>query len=162
MLFSPYRKLILAIVTLISLFVTGCSESKLDQCNKMIQVLNNANDEIKALQKVDSQERDDAKKRQTAKLQLTKIAEAVDKYAKQTQDLRVEDPKLQALQKSLAGNYEQTRDNSRELLAGIEKNDPKAIQEVIKKFMTGTAQEEKVMAEFKAYCPQTPPSAPAK
>jgi predicted nuclease with TOPRIM domain len=162
MLFSPYRRVILAIVALLSLFATGCSESKLDQCNKMIQVLNNANDDIKALQKADSQEQDDAKKRQIAKQQLTQIAAAVDKYAKQTQDLRFADPKLQELQKQLVGNYERTRDNSRELLAGIEKNDPKAIQEAVKKFMTGTAQEEKVMAEFRAYCPQTPPSSPAK
>jgi predicted nuclease with TOPRIM domain len=161
MLFSPYRRVFLAIVTLITLFATGCSESKLDQCNKMIQVLNNANDDIKALKTVDAQERDETKKRQNAKQQLTKIADAVDKYAKQTQDLKFADPKLQELQKKLAGNYEQTRDNSRELLAGIEKNDPKAIQETVKKFMTGTAQEEKVMVEFKSYCPQTPPS-PAK
>jgi DNA repair exonuclease SbcCD ATPase subunit len=143
----PHRSIaLLGAFAVMSTLLSGCGESKVTQCNKLIGLANQATDEIKGLQQGGG---DSAEQK---KQQLEKIANSLDSYTQKAQGLSIQDEQLKAFQKQLIDLYQQTRDNSRALLTAVNTKDAKATNAALSKLIQGGGAEQTLIRSVNTYC----------
>ncbi|NJM49068.1 MAG: hypothetical protein HC860_25280 [Alkalinema sp. RU_4_3] len=155
----PHRSIaFIGAFAVVSTLLASCGEGKVAQCNKLIGLANQATDEIKGLQQGGGDSADEKKK------QLEKIANSLDGYTKKAEGLSLQDDQLKAFQKQLITLYQQTRDNSRALLAAVNTKDAKATNAALSKLIQGGGTEQTLIRSVNTYCSPTsasPSASPA-
>jgi uncharacterized membrane protein len=143
----PHRSIaLLGAFAVVSTLLASCGEGKVTQCNKLIGLANQATDEIKGLQQGGGDSADEKKK------QLEKIANSLDSYTKKAEGLSIQDEQLKAFQKQLITLYQQTRDNSRDLLTAVNTKDAKATNAALSKLIQGGGTEQSLIRSVNTYC----------
>ncbi len=126
----------------LTVFTTGC-ESKVSQCNKLIQVANAATTAVQAVGKEES----------TDKIgQMTKFATTVDKYSKDVSAVEVKDEKLVDFKQRLSSTYTAIADASRSLIAAAEKKDEAGVKASLQTLMAASPKETTIISELNGYC----------
>lgn len=141
MIFSRTCTLML-MVSAVSLLAVGC-ESKVNQCNKLIKVANQASTELKSMNKGNNT---------NAVGQLKAAANSLDQYAKEMKAVELKDEKLKDFQDRFVKMYEQSRDSSRAIVAAVDKKDSKAANENLSKLQTAASQENTLVNDVNQYC----------
>ncbi|MBD2325272.1 hypothetical protein [Alkalinema sp. FACHB-956] len=124
---------------LVSLFVSGCSETKVDRCNKLVTLANKASQDIQALETQNSPP--------TAKFQAA--ADILDRATKSMQALQLNDPKLQGFQQQLVELYSRDRDSNRSL---INPADAPTLRQAMAQLQTNHAAQTQVVQAINTYC----------
>jgi len=132
-----------SVLFLVSPLLTGCGESKVSQCNKLIQVANKATMELQGINKGNNPDK---------VAQLNTIADKLDRHSKDMQGLQIKDEKLQGFQTRFVKLYQQTGTGSREVAAGVKSKNLKAATQALKQMQTGVGQEQALVNEVNQYC----------
>lgn len=94
-------------IGIIFLALTACSETKVDRCNRLINLSNRTTESIQKLPSENLQPAD----------RFKKAAEILDRSAQELQTLKLQDPKLTDLQEQLSKLYRQDSDHNQKLAA---------------------------------------------
>ncbi len=149
---KPIRKRFYRMLSLVglALVMTSCSESKVSQCNKLIEIANQAVSGVKAVSenpKPDSIE------------SMNKIADVANTAKSQMEKLQLSDDKLKAFQTRFITMYTDTNQATRDLVGAAEKKDAPAAQKAFDALQNATSQEGPLVNEVNSYCDATPASA---
>lgn len=124
---------------LVSLLVSGCSETKVDRCNKLVVLANQASQDIQALETQNSPP--------TAKFQAA--ADILDRATKSIQALQLNDPTLQGFQQQLVELYSRDRDSNRSL---INPTNAQALRQATGQLQANHATQTQLVQAINAYC----------
>lgn len=149
---KPISKRFYRIVSLIGLglVMTSCSESKVSQCNKLIEIANRAVSGVKAVSenpKPDSIE------------SMNKIADVANTAKSQMEGLQLSDDQLKTFQTRFITMYTDTNQATRDLVGAAEKKDAPAAQKAFDALQNATSQEGPLVNEVNSYCDAAPASA---
>ncbi|WGV28931.1 hypothetical protein QI031_27225 [Halotia branconii CENA392] len=138
------RTAILLFAAAIALLFTGCGESKVVQCNKLIKVANQAT--------VLGQEL--SKNSQSAKSTkgLTETATKIDQIATQMKALEIKDEKLQSFQGRFLKLYQDSSRNLNQTAIAIDKKNIPAANKFLASLKKSTNEETAIIKEIKGYC----------
>lgn len=135
---------ILTLVAVICFLTVSCGESKVKQCNKIIQIANQAADQSNKVTEGGKKTNPEA---------LLKTAEAMDKAAQDMKALKVNDQKLQAFQKGFTNMYRDTSKILRDYVAAFEKQDHKRADTAIQSFNKKAIKpSENLVNDINRYC----------
>ncbi|MGQ4648248.1 hypothetical protein [Lyngbya aestuarii] len=140
----PTRYFFLLKVTVaLSLLSAGCGESKISQCNKIIQVANKAVSEAKSV----------TKGGQTSDPQaMLQAAEAMDKASQQMTTIEVRDEKLQDYQTGFTNMYRDTSKATRDFVEAFRREDRPAAEAALSNLQQATNPERQLVEEINTYC----------
>ncbi|MGI0491884.1 hypothetical protein ACN4EG_08730 [Alkalinema pantanalense CENA528] len=124
---------------LVSLFVSGCSETKVDRCNKLVTLANQASQDIQALETQNSAP--------AAKFQAA--ADILDRATKSIQALQLNDPTLQGFQQQLVDLYSRDRDSNRSL---VKPTDAQTLRQATTQLQANHAAQTKLVQAINTYC----------
>ncbi|MBE9125158.1 hypothetical protein IQ257_07640 [Coleofasciculus sp. LEGE 07092] len=138
------RYLILVTVTAaVSLLTVSCRESKVSQCNKIIQVANKAVSEAKTV----------TNGGQTSNPQaMLQAADAMEKASAEMQAIDVKDAKLQDYQIGFVNMYRDTSDATRNFVTAFEKKDRSGAEAALTDLQQATTPEKQLVDELNTYC----------
>lgn len=155
-----YTKSAFAIAAL-GLLVTSCSETKLSQCKKLIDVANQVVMDVQTVAQNASTTGSNAAANAANAADgadsiavINKVAEAADKARINMESLTLTDERLQDFQDRYASMYTEIGQTTREMLAAAEAKDREAGREAYDAFKAATSQEEVLVDEINEYCAQ--------
>ncbi|HEY9645303.1 MAG TPA: hypothetical protein V6C88_02980 [Chroococcidiopsis sp.] len=128
---------------LLSVLAVSCGESKVSQCNKLIEVANKAVSEVQAVT-ASAQPQD-----VTA---MTKIADTADAATAEMQALELADESLKGYQQRFVTMYTDTSKATRELVDAVGKKDSAAAEASFTALQAATSQESGLVGEVNTYC----------
>jgi hypothetical protein len=134
---------LLPLTAALCLLTVSCSESKVSQCNKIIEVANRAVSEAKAITK-DGQLSD-------PKTTL-KAADAMEKASKDMEAIKVTDEKLRDYQARFAQVYRDTSKATHEFVAAFEKKDRRGLTVAVEKLQKAATPEKQLVEDINIYC----------
>jgi ABC-type transporter Mla subunit MlaD len=129
----------------LAIISTGCN-TKVSQCNKLIKVANSATTELKAI----TQESGSGQEAKMAQMQ--RLADSLDKYSKEVQNVSLEDEQLQGFQKRLSTLYATSSEASQEIIAAAKAKNIKGMTAALKKLSGGSRTEGEIVSEMNGYC----------
>lgn len=146
---KPIAKRICQVSTLVmvGLLVTSCSESKVSQCSKLIEIANRAVSGVKTVSenpKPDSIE------------SMNKIADVANSAKAEMEGLQLTDNELKGYQTRFISMYTDTNKATRDLVAAAEAKDAQAAQQSFDALQTATSQEGPLVTEVNTYCDAQP------
>ena len=141
--FQKQYFVLLPLTAALSLLTISCSESKVSQCNKIIEVANKAVSEAKAITK-DGQLSD-------PKTTL-KAADAMEKASKDMEAIKVTDEKLRDYQSRFARVYRDTSQATRDFVAAFEKKDRRSLAIAVEKLQKAATPEKQLVEDINLYC----------
>jgi len=132
----------------ISLLTVSCTESKISQCYKIIDVANKAVNETKAV--TNNGQTSDT----TAML---KAADAMEKASEDMKAINVKDEKLKNYQTGYVSMYRDTSKATRDFVTAFKKKDRPAAETALTNLQQATASEPQLANGLNGYCkPQQP------
>lgn len=137
------RSLALPTIAALSILTVSCGESKVSQCNRMVEVVNKAVTEVESTTS-------NAKEEDIST--MTKIADTADRASESMKALEFTDEKLKGYQGRFLSMYTDIGKASRDLVAAVEKKDAAAAQTAYKSLETATNQESPLVDEMNGYC----------
>lgn len=142
---SIFKKTVTLSATMaIALLFTGCSESKVAQCNKIIKVANQA----VSL----SQEFSKNPQREKGSRTLTDVAGKIDTFASDMKALEIQDEKLQGFQGRFLKLYQDTSKGLRDTATAIDKKNFKAANASLTSLRKSSSDEGAIVSEINTYC----------
>ncbi|MDZ8052935.1 MAG: hypothetical protein RMX68_032675 [Aulosira sp. ZfuVER01] len=138
------KSIILSGSAAIALLFTGCGESKVAQCNKIIKVANQA---VTVGQ--DFGKNPDPKKGSKA---LTEVAAKIDTITTEMKGLEIKDEKLQGYQGRFLGLYQSTSKGLKDTATAIDKKNLKAANTALTSLKKNSSEESKLVSEINGYC----------
>ncbi|MBD2494730.1 hypothetical protein [Nostoc sp. FACHB-280] len=138
------RTLILSSTAAIAVTFTGCGESKVAQCNKIIKVANQA--------VTLSQEFSKNPQREKGSKALTEVAGKIDTYANEMKALEIKDEKLQGFQGRFIKLYQDTSKGLRDTAAAVDKKNLKAANASLASLKKSGSEEGAIVTEINSYC----------
>jgi hypothetical protein len=134
----------LSTVTAIALLLTGCGESKISQCNKVIKVANQA-------ASLGQQYGKDSK---TAKGSqgLTELATKIDQVGTEMKGLEIKDEKLQGFQGRFLKLYQDISKGLNDAATAINKKDIKSANRFFANLQKSSVEEGLIVKEINGYC----------
>ncbi|WAL61113.1 hypothetical protein [Thermocoleostomius sinensis] len=148
-----------AVVAVLSLLVTSCTESRVAQCQKLIDVANQVVTDVQTVAQnasATSTNGDTANRNNNNSTDsvavITKVAEAAEKARVNMQALSLDDETLVGFQTRYADMYTEIRQTTRDMLAAAEARDQEAGREAYDNFKTATSREAGLVEEINAYC----------
>lgn len=135
--------LALTSVGLIGALVVGCSEGKVTQCNRLIEIAN------QAASNVETATQNSSPDEPTAFLQ---IADMADDAATQLETLELEDETLRDFRQRFIELYEETSSATRELVEAVEAQNLSEAEAAYTRLEEATNQEGPLVEEVNAYC----------
>jgi hypothetical protein len=135
---------ILSMTATLSFILTGCGESKIAQCNKMIKVANQA--------VTLSQEFSKNPQRQKGSKALTEVASKIDPITSEMQALEIKDEKLQGFQGRFVKLYQDTSKGLRDTAAAIDKKNLKAANASLVTLRKSSSEESAIVTDINKYC----------
>lgn len=140
----PKRYFVLVPMTAtVSLLTIGCAESKISQCNKIIQVANQAVSEAKAV--TNGGQASDPKA-------MLQAAEAMDEAAQEMESITVTDEKLRDYQSDFMTMYRNISKATRDFVGAFEKKDRLAAETALSNLQEATLPEQQLVGEINRYC----------
>ena len=127
-------------------FLTVSCESKVSQCSKIINVVNQTGSENKTIT-------DNGKKKEPEV--ILKTAENMEKAATQIEKLEIKDQKLKELQSSFVKLYKDTSKVSRDLVASLKKDDLENAESQLKKSRKNLTKENELISGITGYCKES-------
>lgn len=137
--FRSKQKVMIPTTVAIGFIVASCGESKLTQCNKLNQIINQADTATKT-----------AKTGKPAALRLA--ASQLEKVVLQLKAVEVEDEKLQGLQASFVTLHTDLSKSFRKMALSIEKQNPNEIKSSLKILKQARKQDTALVKEINTYC----------
>lgn len=134
---------LLPLSAVISLLATSCAESKISQCNKIIQVANTAVSEAKAV--TNGGQASDPKA-------MLKAADAMEKASQEMNVIEVKDAKLQDYKAAFISMYRDTSKATRDFITAFEKKDRPAAEVALKNLQQATVPEKQLVTDINSYC----------
>lgn len=140
----------------LGLVMTSCSETKVSQCSKLIEIANQAVTGVKSVSENPKPDNIDS---------MNKIADVANTAKAAMQELQLSDPQLKDHQTRFVAMYTDTNKATRDLVAAAQAKDAQAAQQAFEALKTATAQEGPLVNEVNGYCkvqpaPESPVSAP--
>lgn len=149
---KPVARPIHQILALSVLFLlAGCSDSKVSQCSKLIEIANQAVTGVRTVSENPQPDNIDS---------MNKIADVANKAKADMSALQLSDPKLQDYQTRFVTMYTDTNQATRDLVKAAEAKDAQAAQQAFDALKTATAQEGPLVNEVNGYCEVQPAPAP--
>jgi hypothetical protein len=133
----------------IVLLISSCSDSKVSQCSKLIEIANQAVSGVRTVSENPQPDNVDS---------MNKIADVANKAKSEMAALQLSDPKLQDYQKRFVTMYTDTHQATRDLVTAAEAKDSQAAQQAFDALKTATAQEGPLVNEVNGYCEVKPAS----
>ena len=130
-------------IAIIGLVAAACGESKVAQCNRLIDVANTAVTEVQNVTTAANPSDPEA---------LNEIANTADNAVASMQDLEFSDEQLQAYQQRFVQMYEETSTASRAIYTAVNEENNEAAQQALTDLQTATGQETALVSEVNAYC----------
>jgi hypothetical protein len=130
------------------LLVASCSESKVSQCSKLIDIANRAVTSVKRVS--DSPRPDDSIE------QMNEIADVANSAKAEMESLQLNDDQLKGYQTRFITMYTDTNKATRDLVSAAEAKDAQGAQQAFNALQTATAQEEPLVTEVNGYCEVQP------
>ncbi|MBD2436034.1 hypothetical protein [Nostoc sp. FACHB-110] len=134
----------LSMTAMIAFLFTGCGESKVAQCNKIIKVANQA----VSL----SQEFSKNPQREKGSKALTEVASKIDTITNEMKALVIKDEKLQGFQGRFLKLYQDTSKGLRDTAAAIDKKNLKAANASLATLSKSSSDESAIVSEINGYC----------
>lgn len=138
------RTAMLSATVMISFLFTGCGESKVAQCNKIIKVANQA--------VTLSQEFSKNPQREKGSKALTEVASKIDTITNEMKALEVKDEKLQSFQGRFLKLYQDTSKGLRDTATAIDKKNLKAANASLITLRKSGSDESAIVSEINGYC----------
>ncbi|MBF2003317.1 MAG: hypothetical protein IGS50_19890 [Synechococcales cyanobacterium C42_A2020_086] len=157
-MFTANRARFTLLAITLGMLVTSCSESKVSQCNKLIEIANRA---VEGVQTASENPRPDSIE------SMNKIADVANNARSEMEALQLTDERLQGYQTRFVTMYTATNQATRELVTAAQAKDAEGAQRAFEALQTATAQEEPLVNEVNAYCepqsasPVPTPASPA-
>lgn len=127
----------------IGVLSVSCAESKVSQCNKIIQVANQAVSEAKAVTKGGQISDPQA---------MLKAADSMEKASQEMEAIQVKDPKLQDYQAGFITMYRDTSKSTRDFVTAFQKKERSTAEAALTKLQQATAPEKQLVQEINTYC----------
>jgi hypothetical protein len=143
MVFVSKRIVSVSLVTLIGALTVGCGESKVSQCNRLIEVANNAVTEVQSVTSAVNPADPES---------LNQIAQTAQTAADNMTAIEVEDETLQGFQTRFIDMYTATSAASTKIYEALKAQDNATAQTALQELQTATAQEGPLVDEVNAYC----------
>ncbi|NJO78955.1 MAG: hypothetical protein HC827_10825 [Cyanobacteria bacterium RM1_2_2] len=145
------------VLVLIASLGASCSESKVSQCSKLIDIANRAVTGVKQVS-----DSGVANTSQPSSIeQMNDIADVANNAKAEMEALQLNDEQLQGYQTRFITMYTDTNKATRDLVTAAEAKDAQAAQQAFNALQTATAQEEPLVTEVNTYC-EVPPGAAAE
>ncbi|MBU7585740.1 MAG: hypothetical protein KAF91_23145 [Nostoc sp. TH1S01] len=138
------KTVMLSATAAIAVIFTGCGESKVAQCNKIIKVANQA--------VTLSQEFSKNPQREKGSKSLTEVAGKIDTFANEMKALEIKDEKLQGFQGRFIKLYQDTSKGLRDTAAAIDKKNLKAANASLASLKKSGSDEGAIVNEINTYC----------
>lgn len=147
---QPWAKQFPRIASLVALglLMASCSENKVSQCNRLIEIANQAVSGVEAVS--ETRQPDDVES-------MNRIADIADTAKSQMESLQLSDPQLKEYQTRFVAMYTDTTQATRDLVASVGQKDTDAARTAFDALQTATAQEGPLVNEVNTYCNATLP-----
>lgn len=140
----PKRYFVLVSLTAaISLLTTSCIESKVSQCNKIIQVANKAVSQAKSV--TNNGQASDPKA-------MLQAADAMEKASQDMKKITVKDQKLKDYQAGFMNMYRDTSKATRDFVTAFEKKDRPSAEAALTNLQQATTPEKQLVTDINTYC----------
>jgi hypothetical protein len=140
----PKRYFVLfSLTTAISLLTVSCTQSKVSECKKIMEVANRAVSEAKSV--TNGEKANDPKS-------VMQAADAMEKASRAMEAINVKDEKLQDYQAGFINVYRDTSKATRNFIAASQKNDRSAAEAARLGVQQATTLEKQIVADFNTYC----------
>lgn len=134
----------LSLTATLSILFTGCGESKVAQCNKLIKVANQA--------VTLSQDFSKNPQREKGSKALTEVAGKIDTITNEMKALEIKDEKLQSFQGRFLKLYQDTSKGLRDTAAAVDKKNLKAANASLVTLRKSSSDETAIVTEINSYC----------
>lgn len=135
----------------IGLIASSCSEGKLSQCRKLIDVANQVVSDVQTVAQNTSSTAATGSSAESIAV-INKVAEAADKANIRMEELTLTDDRLENFQTRYAAMYTEIGQTTRDMLAAAEEKDRQAGKDAYDAFKAATSQEGTLVEEINAYC----------
>jgi len=135
----------LSVTAVISLFAVSCGQSKVAQCNQMIQVANQAVSDAKVVTSGVQEDNPQAEA-------MRQAAAVMDKASEEMNAIEVTDETLQDYQASFVNMYSDTSQAMRNFAVAFEQKDRQAAEAAQMNLQQATTPEKQLVDNLNAYC----------
>lgn len=132
-----------SLIAAISVLAVACGESKVSQCNKLIEVANKAVGDVQDVTSSANPEDVNA---------MIKIADTADQAKSTMETLELNDEKLKGFQQRFVTMYQETSTATRSLVDAVGKQDNQAAETAYNNLQAATDQETPLVNEVNEYC----------
>jgi hypothetical protein len=140
---------VVSLIMAVGMLTVSCGESKVSQCNKLIEVANKAVSDVQTITaSADSQDVS----------AMAKIADTADQAKASMEALELSDEKLQDFQQKFVSMYTDTSKATRDLVAAVGADNSEGAQQAYTALQTATNQETPLVNEVNGYCGGNPQS----
>jgi phosphate uptake regulator len=131
------------LIAAVSVLAIGCTQSKVSQCNKIIQIANEAVSEAKSV----------TNSGQTSDPQaMLEAADAMEKASQDMEAIDVRDETLQDYQAGFINMYQNTSQATRDFVTAFEKKDRSAAEAALTNLQQATTPEQQLVEDINTYC----------
>jgi predicted translin family RNA/ssDNA-binding protein len=134
---------LLSLTAAISLLTTSCTESKVSQCNKIIQIANKTVTQAKSV--TNNGQANDPKA-------MLQAADAMEKASQDMKKINVKDQKLKDYQAGFMNMYRDTSKATRDFVAAFEKKDRPGAETALTNLQQATTPEKQLVTDINTYC----------
>ena len=145
------RGTVISVIAILGVFTASCGESKVSQCNKLIDVANKAVADVQAI--TTSANPQDV----TA---MTRIAETADQARGSMEALELADDQLETFRQQFVTMYSETSQATRDLVTAVNANNSQNAETAYNALQTATDKETPLVNEVNTYCGGTPQTTP--
>lgn len=131
----------------IAILCAGCGVSKVQQCNSMVKIANQA-------ASIGQEFASSAKSKDTVKMaqSFTETASKLEKLSKDMQALEIKDEKLQGFQTRFVKMYQDTNKGLGSAATALQKKNLAAITQAMNAIKVSSSQESSLVNEVNSYC----------
>ncbi|MBD2464711.1 hypothetical protein H6G89_27280 [Oscillatoria sp. FACHB-1407] len=137
------RGIVISMLAAVSVLAASCGESKVSQCNKLIEVANKAVSDVQAITTSANPQDVNA---------MTQIAETADQARASMEALELSDESLQAFKQRFVTMYADTSKATRDLVTAVNANNSQGAEAAYTALQTATDQETPLVNEVNTYC----------
>ncbi|MEC4803737.1 MAG: hypothetical protein SAJ12_00265 [Jaaginema sp. PMC 1079.18] len=127
----------------IALFASACGQSRIEQCNNIIEIANQAVNEAKQLTNGGQTNDPEA---------MVQAADAMEQAAQDMEALELVDPELIEYRQGFIAMYEETSAATREFVEAFEQKDRPAAEAALSRLTRATRPEEELVQGINQYC----------
>jgi hypothetical protein len=145
------RGIVISVFAILSALIASCGESKVSQCNKLIDVANKAVSDVQAIT---------ASANPQDVTAMTRIAETADQARGSMEALELADDQLETFRQQFVTMYTETSQATRDLVTAVNAKNSQNAETAYNALQTATDKETPLVTEVNTYCGGTPQTTP--